>query len=718
MKRAALIGLLVLAVLAVFYLQRKGYSDHEHERFQSALWRLKRLDSSFNEDLLRARFSLLENYDRFQTYQREMEQLVGSALLPPRFVGPGGEAEITQATRELTALLQTRRQWFERFKSLNAVLSNSRRYFPTAVDELDRRLAITSEADHELDHTVHELTRALLAHGASADVSTAQMLDASAPLLAWVARHPDHPEAAFASSLARHARALLDGKSELDELTRHLLALPTSAGIERLSRSYEHDLSLALRRTAQYQTLLCGLVILLAAVIGYALWVLRTANRGLGKRVDERTAALQHENAERKRAEGELAASLAVLQATLESTADGIIACTADGKVVNYNAHFASMWGFPAEDLKRWDVPRMTAFVAAKVRDEHQFTQRVVELVNAPPREAAHDVLELKDGRTFERYVKAQQIDGATTGLVANFRDVTARCLAEAELGRVHSQLLDTSRQAGMAEVATSVLHNVGNVLNSVNVSATLVADLVRRSKAPNVAKVHELLIQNRAELGPYLTDDPKGRVIPAYLATLSESLVAEQAAITAELGNLNKNIDHIKSVVAMQQSYAKTSGVVESVSVPDLVEDAIRMNAASLARHDVDVVRECACRPVISVEKNKVLQILVNLIRNAKHACDDSGRTDKRIVIRTDIDEKNVQISVSDNGVGIPPENLTRIFAHGFTTRKHGHGFGLHSGALAAKELGGALAGRSDGPGHGASFTLTLPLQSAADPS
>ncbi len=300
--------------------------------------------------------------------------------------------------------------------------------------------------------------------------------------------------------------------------------------------------------------------------------------------------------------------------------------------------------------------------------------------------------------------------DGDTQELTT-LVDITERKEAEVELGVIHGKLLETSRQAGMAEVATGVLHNVGNVLNSVNVSATLVADQVRRSKAPNVGKLRELFDQHRADLGRYLTEDPKGRIIPTYLGTLADALAAEQRTIVAEIENLQKNIAHIKDIVAMQQSYAKTSGVVETVSVPDLVEDALRMNAGSLARHDVEISRLYDGRPVITVEKNKVLQILVNLIRNAKYACDDSGRRDKLIALRTTVEPDGVAITISDNGVGIPSENLTRIFAHGFTTRKEGHGFGLHSGALAAKGMGGSLSVHSDGPGTGARFTLRLPL-------
>jgi len=161
-----------------------------------------------------------------------------------------------------------------------------------------------------------------------------------------------------------------------------------------------------------------------------------------------------------------------------------------------------------------------------------------------------------------------------------------------------------------------------------------------------------------------------------------------------------------------MQQGYATASGVTETVKVADLVDDALRLNEGALDRHGVRVIREIEATPPILVEKHKVLQILVNLIRNAKYACDESGRTDKQLTVRLSNDDHRVQIAVIDNGVGIPKENLTRIFAHGFTTRKDGHGFGLHSGALAACELGGRLSAHSDGTGKGATFILELPCR------
>jgi PAS domain S-box-containing protein len=292
-------------------------------------------------------------------------------------------------------------------------------------------------------------------------------------------------------------------------------------------------------------------------------------------------------------------------------------------------------------------------------------------------------------------------------------KDITAIKEAEAKLEEVHRQLLETSRLAGMAEVATSVLHNVGNVLNSVNISSSLVAQKVRNSKVGNLAKAVALIQEHAGDLPAFFNQDPRGQQLPSYLVTLSERLVGEQKEILQEVASLGSNIEHIKEIVSMQQSYAKVSGVMEVLPVADLVEDALRMNAGAMERHHVQVIRDYSEVPAILVDKHKVLQVLVNLIRNAKYALDENGQKDKQMTLKVGMNGNGmVKVAVHDNGVGIPGENLTRIFEHGFTTRKEGHGFGLHSGALAAREMGGSLNVHSDGPGHGATFTLELPFQ------
>ena len=303
--------------------------------------------------------------------------------------------------------------------------------------------------------------------------------------------------------------------------------------------------------------------------------------------------------------------------------------------------------------------------------------------------------------------------NGAVVGHVSTVEDITERRLREAALAEANKQMVDISRLAGMAEVATGVLHNVGNVLNSVNVSANLLGDQVRKTPVADLNRVVTLLREQGANLGEFFTSDPRGPKVREFLAQVAETFTRQQESQLTEVESLQKNIEHIKDIVAMQQSFAKVSGLNEHLSPVGLIEDAVRMNAGSFQKHEVNVVCEMAADlPQVCVDKHKVLQILINLLRNAKHACDDAGREDKRITVRATHEHDRVRITVIDNGVGIPPENLNRIFNHGFTTKKEGHGFGLHSAANAAKEMGGALTARSDGLGTGATFTLELPVQ------
>lgn len=281
-----------------------------------------------------------------------------------------------------------------------------------------------------------------------------------------------------------------------------------------------------------------------------------------------------------------------------------------------------------------------------------------------------------------------------------------------AERKQAQAELVQASRVAGMAEVATGVLHNVGNVLNSVNVSANLISEKLRRSKVSHFGKAADLLRAHNTDLARFLTDDTKGRELPGYFIHLAEQFTDEHRRLAAEVESLRSYVDHIKNIVAMQQRYAKMSGVTESFSLVELLEDTLRMHSAALERHGVEIVREFEPVPEMCADKHRVLQILINIIKNAKYACSEAPNPDKRIVLRVSGTGSHVRIAVSDNGIGIAAENLVRIFSHGFTTKKDGHGFGLHSSALAAQQMGGSLGVHSDGLGRGATFTLELPIR------
>jgi signal transduction histidine kinase len=255
----------------------------------------------------------------------------------------------------------------------------------------------------------------------------------------------------------------------------------------------------------------------------------------------------------------------------------------------------------------------------------------------------------------------------------------------------------------------------VGNVLTSVNVSATVVADSLRRSRVGGLQKAVTLMHEQGEDLPIFIASE-RGKQLPVYLAQLAAQLLADQETCVKELEQLRSHIEHIRDIVTMQQTYARTSAIKDVVLLSDLVEDSLRLNLGALSRHGVQIVREFEPLPQLKIEKHKVLQVLVNLISNAKYAYDGVTGQDKQITLRISRDSEagRARISVIDNGVGIPEENLTRIFNHGFTTRAEGHGFGLHSSALAAREMGGSLTVHSDGAGTGATFVLELPLDPA----
>ncbi|MBT2298711.1 DAHL domain-containing protein [Pseudomonas fluorescens] len=283
------------------------------------------------------------------------------------------------------------------------------------------------------------------------------------------------------------------------------------------------------------------------------------------------------------------------------------------------------------------------------------------------------------------------------------------------QLKDTQSELMDTARQAGMAEIATNVLHNVGNVLNSVNISADLISRKLRSSKALGLGKAMQLINEHPHDLGHFLTEDEKGKLLPGYLNQLVEAIAAEQQGLTDELAQLSKSVDHIKDIVSTQQSYAGANSLVEPLVVSELLEDALRMNSGALTRHHVTVLKEYGDVPRIMGDKHRLLLILINLISNAKYAMAGVSNHARNMTLKaTVINDETLQISVKDEGEGIPAENMTRIFAHGFTTRKEGHGFGLHSCALAAIEMNGHLTAHSEGPGTGATFVLQLPLKLA----
>ncbi|KFA88702.1 histidine kinase [Archangium violaceum Cb vi76] len=285
------------------------------------------------------------------------------------------------------------------------------------------------------------------------------------------------------------------------------------------------------------------------------------------------------------------------------------------------------------------------------------------------------------------------------------------------ELKEVHLELVQTARRAGMAEIATNVLHNVGNVLNSVYTSAQLARERMGGMRLEQVGRVAELLEERRTELSTFLTQDERGKNVLPFLSRLGANLLEERQRITTLLDDVGRYTEHVGDIVKVQQNYARTPRIQEPVQLAGLVEDALRINEAGLLRHQVKVQRHLAELPPVLADKHKALMILVNLVSNAKYAMDAVPAGERIVTVTLErTANEQVRIAIHDNGMGIAPEMLNRIFQYGFTTRDEGHGFGLHSSALAAQEMGGSLTVHSDGPGKGATFTLELPYVLAVE--
>ncbi len=284
------------------------------------------------------------------------------------------------------------------------------------------------------------------------------------------------------------------------------------------------------------------------------------------------------------------------------------------------------------------------------------------------------------------------------------------------KVNQMQQQMMDLSRRTGMMEVANTVLHNVGNVLNSVNVSTGVLHDIVAGSRISSLEKVVKLIRENENDIGRFFTEDEKGQRLPKFLQMLNDVLIQERNDLFHELELQRKNIEYIKVIIQTQQQQAKVLSGQETATeavMGDLIEDAIRVNLASYQKHGIEIIRELEELPAVKVDRHKLFQILMNLLNNASHAVRNSGSYDRQIKIQLGNAEEDFFISVEDNGYGIAKENLNRIFTHGFTTKRDGYGFGLHGSALAAKEMGGAISVFSDGPGKGATFKLTLPRSS-----
>ena len=327
-------------------------------------------------------------------------------------------------------------------------------------------------------------------------------------------------------------------------------------------------------------------------------------------------------------------------------------------------------------------------------------------IVLAPLTKLTRHAVEIGRKENFKAKLAMERSD-ELGALSSEFDDMMSK------LEKARTALTDTARAAGMSEIATGILHNVGNVLNSVNVSAALVARKLDEMSVADLRQVVGVLEEHGDDLATFIGEDPKGKHLQPFLSALSSQLCDERSSIADEMGALSQGVEHICDLIKSQQSYALKTDMKEEVSLADRLDEALSITEQALSLDPrLEVVREYEALPEVLVDKHRLLEILVNLIQNALQAMEEGG-DEKRLSLRVTRDgADHVLLQVADTGVGITSDALVKVFHLGYTTKAGGHGYGLHTAANATTELGGSLDAHSDGEGRGAVFTLRLPLE------
>lgn len=406
-----------------------------------------------------------------------------------------------------------------------------------------------------------------------------------------------------------------------------------------------------------------------------------------------------------------------MLENAVKQSIDGIAVTDMNGNISFVNQAWERMHGYAANELLgrhlsliNPETPFFSADAEETPSNEYNTDQQtyIGETENTR-----------KDGSRFPVLMTGNFLtdeQDRTSGLLVITKDISAQKANEAELEEARKQILEKAHQAGMAEIATGIIHNVGNVLNSVKTSAYAALELLEKSHVKGFQKANQLLKKNMDNLEEFILHNPKGKKLMEYYLAIEEGITEEQQVFKDDILRLNEKLTVIEEIITAQQNYATISPFSEILPIVDVIEAALTMQASSIDRHGLAIVRNYHIEPLLSVQKTKLIHVLINLIRNAKDAMSLTPPEEKQLTITIDGDENAVFVTLKDAGCGITEEDLGKIFTHGFTTKKNGHGFGLHSAANLMTEMGGSIQVESDGPGMGTTFVLILPTAESTD--
>jgi len=290
--------------------------------------------------------------------------------------------------------------------------------------------------------------------------------------------------------------------------------------------------------------------------------------------------------------------------------------------------------------------------------------------------------------------------------------NIISVCALVIDNARTVRKLIDTAHVAGKAELAIEVLHNVGNVLNSINVSSQTIMENLQQSVSSRMPAVVDLMEQHHDNIAEFISSDPRGQKLPAFFSLLSQELEKERKIMQEDINRLFINVEHIKGIIRAQQVYSRESELLERVNLSELLDEALMLYDDKIKKYEINIEKFYMNLGLVELSKHKLLQIISNLIANAIDSLLKASTSTYKIELRMNQQGEQIIIEVEDNGIGISLENINRIFNHGFTTKSNHSGFGLHSCANLSAEMGGKLTVSSDGEGTGSCFRLMFPLK------
>ena len=451
-----------------------------------------------------------------------------------------------------------------------------------------------------------------------------------------------------------------------------------------------------------------------AAALGLVSFITRSISGPLQKQaaqLSEANAMLLAEAAHRREVEGALRTAEEKYRSIFENAVEGIFRTSPEGRYMEANETLARLYGYVSVS----EMEASLTDIGARLYVDHTRRKSFKKTIerDGEVRQFESEVYR-RDGKVIWISENARAVRDSHGQLLyyeGTVEDITARKASEREMQQLHKDLMLASHASGMAEVATGVLHNVGNVLNSLNVATDEMIEQIAKSRLGHLGKAAQLIAEHQDDPAEFFAKDPRAKALPGFLTKLAGHLEAEQQRMREELETVSSHVDHIKQIVTTQQSNARSIGALETLQPAELVTDALKLVNVGQDRGPITIEKDFQSACKVVADRHSVLQILVNFLRNASHAIEEANQEQKKVCIT--IHEKGTDlmcISVTDTGIGIPPENLKRIFQHGFTTKNQGHGFGLHTSVLAARQMRGDITATSLGTAMGATFTLELP--------